>query len=293
LDFNYGWYGVSLFFIISGFVIFMTINKVNSASEFVFKRFVRLYPTFWVCMIITFIGVNVWGLLPKMETTIKDAAFNLTMFYRVLRVFTDIKDVDGAYWSLLPELQFYLLIFLVFITKQINRIKWVGLIWLILILVENYITHIRFLGLFIDLQFGGFFIAGILFYKIAVEKENTMFNHLYVLLTLVVNVSLYVNWQHKGAVLALSLIYAIFYLFIFGKLKWLNSKVLLFFGAISYPLYLIHQNLGYSLIKQFEAWGYTGFYVIIVVLLVFIAIASLITFYVEKPILSFFRSKIK
>jgi peptidoglycan/LPS O-acetylase OafA/YrhL len=106
-----------------------------------------------------------------------------------------------------------------------------------------------------------------------------------------VNGSLYVNWQHKGAVLALSLIYAIFYLFVFGKLKWLNSKVLLFFAAISYPLSLIHRNLGYFLIKQVEAWGYTGFY--IVVLLVFIAIASLITFYVEKPILSFFRLKIK
>jgi peptidoglycan/LPS O-acetylase OafA/YrhL len=131
-------------------------------------------------MIIAFIGVTYWSLLPKMEITIKDATCNLTMFYRILRVFTDIKDVDGAYWSLLPELQFYLLIFLVFITKQINRIKWVGLIWLILILVENYVTHIKFLGLFIDLQFGSFFIAGLLFYKMAIEKENSIFNHLYV-----------------------------------------------------------------------------------------------------------------
>lgn len=119
-DFKYGYYGVPMFFIISDFVIFMSINKVNSGAEFVFKRFFRLYPTFWVCMLITFVGVNIWGLIPQFETTLKDAAFNLTMFYRLLRLFTDIKDVDRAYWSLLPELQLYLMIFLVFIAKQTN-----------------------------------------------------------------------------------------------------------------------------------------------------------------------------
>lgn len=69
VDFKYGFYGVSLFFMISGFVIFMTIKKCNTASEFAFKRFTRLYPTFWVCVIITFLGVKLWGLLPQLEVT--------------------------------------------------------------------------------------------------------------------------------------------------------------------------------------------------------------------------------
>ena len=41
--FKYGHYGVQLFFVISGFVIFMSINKINSPFEFVYKRFIRFF----------------------------------------------------------------------------------------------------------------------------------------------------------------------------------------------------------------------------------------------------------
>jgi peptidoglycan/LPS O-acetylase OafA/YrhL len=43
-DFSLGHYGVQLFFIISGFVIFMTLNRTKSALDFVVSRFSRLYP---------------------------------------------------------------------------------------------------------------------------------------------------------------------------------------------------------------------------------------------------------
>src|SRR6185436_18721223 len=45
---SWGHYGVQLFFMISGFVILMTISKVRSLKEFALLRFVRLYPAFWV-----------------------------------------------------------------------------------------------------------------------------------------------------------------------------------------------------------------------------------------------------
>jgi peptidoglycan/LPS O-acetylase OafA/YrhL len=292
-DFKYGYYGVSLFFIISGFVIFMTVNKINDTSEFIYRRFIRLYPTFWICLLITFLGVNIWGLLPKLLTTWKDFFFNLTIFYRNLQMFTDIKDVDGAYWSLLPELRFYFLIILILFFKQIKNIKWVGLAWIMLIVVENYIYHIRILGLFIDLQFGGYFIAGIIFYKIMVEKEYTFFNHGLIVVTLILNCILGNKGGNGGNFVFVSFVYFIFYLFIFGYLNWLKNKVLMFLGTISYPLYLVHQNLGYTMIKQFELWGFTGFYVIVIVALFFIGVAALITFYLEKPLLEILRNKYK
>lgn len=288
LDFKYGHYGVPLFFIISGFVIFMTVNKVKSTPEFIYKRFIRLYPTFWICMIITFLGVNYWGLLPKFFTTWKDALFNLIMFYRLI---PGIKDVDGAYWSLLPELKFYFLIVLLLFFKQIKNIKWIGLLWFALIIIENYLYHIRFLGMFIELQLGGFFIAGIFFYKIGVEKENNFWNHLLIVATLIFNCLLYNKWQHEGAFVFIPLVYLVFYLFTFGYLNWLKSKVLLFLGTISYPLYLIHQNLGYTIIRQFELWGFTGFYVVLITIVFFIGVATLITFYLEQPLLKLLRNK--
>ncbi len=293
LDFKYGYYGVSLFFIISGFVIFMTVNKVKTTSEFIYRRFIRLYPTFWICMLITFFGVNYWGLLPKLFTSWKDALFNLTMFYRNLQMLTDIKDVDGAYWSLLPELRFYFLIVLVLFFKQIKNIKCVGLVWLVLIVIENYLCHIRILGMFIDLQFGGFFMAGILFYKIVVDKENTFWNHLFISCTLVLNCLLYNKWENEGTFVFVPLVYLVFYLFSFGYLDWLKSKALLFLGTISYPLYLIHQNLGYTMIKQFELWGFAGFYVVVFTTVFFIGVGTIITLYLEQPLLKMFRNKLE
>ena len=49
--FAIGHYGVELFFAISGFVIFMTTAKIKSVKVFFWKRFLRLYPTFLICMI--------------------------------------------------------------------------------------------------------------------------------------------------------------------------------------------------------------------------------------------------
>ena len=291
LDFKYGFIGVDLFFIISGFVIFMTISKVGFISEFIFKRFIRLYPTFWICVIITFLSINLWGVIPRMETTFRDGIFNFLMFYRILRVFIEIKDVDGAYWSLLPELQFYFLISLVFIFNQLKRIYLVCIFWICLIIIDNFLFHIRFLGLFIDLKFGGFFIAGILFYKIISDKEDILKNHLFIVFTLMINICISIKLNLKESFFLIPFIYVIFYLFAYRKIKFLNKRVLLFLGAISYPLYLIHQNLGYAIIKQFELWGYTNIYIIIFPIMISVFIASLITFYVERPVLKYFKKK--
>ncbi|MEK4129105.1 acyltransferase [Solibacillus sp. FSL W8-0474] len=44
LNFTFGHMGVNLFFMISGFVIFMTLRRINNVKEFAIKRAFRLYP---------------------------------------------------------------------------------------------------------------------------------------------------------------------------------------------------------------------------------------------------------
>jgi peptidoglycan/LPS O-acetylase OafA/YrhL len=52
ISFSMGHYGVNLFFIISGFVIFMTLEKTLRPMDFVVSRFSRLFPTYWVAIVL-------------------------------------------------------------------------------------------------------------------------------------------------------------------------------------------------------------------------------------------------
>jgi peptidoglycan/LPS O-acetylase OafA/YrhL len=51
---KYGYLGVDLFFMISGFVIFMTVSD-GTLRHFVVSRVAKLYPAFWICCTITFV----------------------------------------------------------------------------------------------------------------------------------------------------------------------------------------------------------------------------------------------
>ena len=52
--FSYGHYGVMLFFMISGFVILMTLDRTKTVWDFAVARFCRLYPVYWAAMLFDF-----------------------------------------------------------------------------------------------------------------------------------------------------------------------------------------------------------------------------------------------
>ena len=160
LNFKYGGYGVDLFFVISGFVILLTINKVKTPKEFIYKRFSRLYPTFWICVCITFFLVNA-SELNIYQRDLNELVVNLTMVPDIFGV----KRIDGAYWSLLPELFFYFLMFNLLVFNLLKRIDVVFFIWLLLIVINSY-SDVMPVRVLLNLRFGYLFILGINFYKI-------------------------------------------------------------------------------------------------------------------------------
>lgn len=102
---RYGYLGVSLFFVISGFVILMSVWG-RTPAQFLASRISRLYPAYWVAVLLTASLRAVWpafGTVPLSDTLI-----NLTMFQAAFGV----GHVDGVYWTLWVELQFYLLMIL-------------------------------------------------------------------------------------------------------------------------------------------------------------------------------------
>ena len=58
--FKYGYLGVDLFFIISGFVIYMSIEKSN-VYGFVKSRIARLYPAYWFCDSLSLSVIYLYG----------------------------------------------------------------------------------------------------------------------------------------------------------------------------------------------------------------------------------------
>ena len=282
-DFNFGHYGVELFFVISGFVIFMTLKKVKSLGDFAFKRFSRLYPSYWICLIITFSAIALFG-LPGNGVTFKQLLINFTMFQGLVNV----KNVDGAYWSLLPELLFYFLMGFLFQFKLLNRINVIGFIWLVMIIINNF-YRLAFINTLLNLRFGMFFLSGILFYKLKFMGARSIADHLLIVMCGVTAVI--VDFSIEYAIVV-SIIFGIFYLFSYGKLFFISSiKPLLFLGYISYPLYLIHQNIGYIIISKLNYFHLNEFFRIFIAILIVIVIAWLITLYLEKPILNFLRKR--
>lgn len=77
--FRYGKHGVELFFLISGFVILMSLEKTKNGPDFVVGRFARLYPTYWTAVVLSFTVVTI-AELPDLHIDWKDAVINLTMF---------------------------------------------------------------------------------------------------------------------------------------------------------------------------------------------------------------------
>jgi len=126
-------YGVHLFFMISGFVIYWTITKSEKPSDFVWSRFSRLYPAYWLAIIVTFCMVLILG-LPGREVGLTDFFVNFTMIHEYL----GYRHVDGVYWTLSKELSFYFWMFVIFALKQTDKIeKWL-IIWVTIAAILTY-----------------------------------------------------------------------------------------------------------------------------------------------------------
>ncbi|MCA0987042.1 acyltransferase family protein [Guptibacillus algicola] len=281
-EFKYGYLGVNLFFIISGFVIYLTLDKCTKLSDFGIKRVIRLYPAYIIGVLLTFTIVAVFGLAGQ-EVGLNEAIINLSM----LSGFLNVPYVDGAYWSLTIELTFYFIMALLFFWKLLNKIEVFSLLWLSVgfihltipdALYQNLRSYIELMGI---LNFCHLFIAGIMFYLLRTNYHKKYYGVL--ILCLVYEFLL--NGVLLGSIVLSFFI--LFYFIVLGKLHFLNHKGLVFLGTISYSLYLVHQNIGYVILNNMDSWNLTHPLYIVIPILISILLASLVTFYIEKPIQSY------
>jgi peptidoglycan/LPS O-acetylase OafA/YrhL len=283
-----GKFGVNLFFIISGFVIFMTLARTARAMDFFISRFSRLFPAFWAAVIVSFLLTHLLG-VPGKTVSLETAALNLFMIHGMF----GIPDVDGVYWTLEIELIFYGLAFLLFSTGQATRVHWALLALVALRLATHLAStlagvHISWtLSHLLILPQIAWFACGIMIYRRITYTDQSPAKDWFVValatFQLAVTDGLWVG------VLCASLTAGI-WAAATGRLRILQNAVLVWLGTISYTLYLLHENIGWGLILHLEKLGFRSELAISLAIVMILALASSVTWLVEKPAMAWIRT---
>ena len=280
-----GGLGVQLFFMVSGFVIFWTLNRVDRPLDFVVSRFSRLYPAYWCAILITFTTVLCFG-LPGREVSFVDAVANILMFHEYL----GIPHVDGVYWTLTVELTFYFWMFVLYVSGNLNKVEYF-FIPLIVVSIAHSLGVFELpnaIGKIFFLKYISFFMAGICFYKIT-HDDKTKLTLGVLFLSLISTIAIY-SVKHF---IVFSLFYVIFFLAVSGRMKALSIRPFVFLGSISYSLYLLHQNIGYVIINEFYKHQWSPLAGIFFSILLSVLLANFLSQHIEIPLLLYIRQTYK
>lgn len=287
----YGYLGVHLFFLISGFVIFMTLDRTVNAWDFFVARASRLYPAFLLSIVLTLAFLYI--LTGQMTFTWHDIFLNLTMFPDILGA----KMVNPAYWTLGIEIVFYGIIFLTIISFGKSGILPVVLVWFTLSVLNSF-SDLGIVEKVLILKWSPLFTGGAALYLATRETHWRRAAYLvlffitlpvashYVLLALIEQQARLSFWQSEDmiAVSILVAIYGLMALIAFrpNAMSWLPPKFVELCGGGSYIIYLIHERVGGLLITKLYPFG--GAMSIVFVIVLMIIITSFIYIYFDKPI---------
>lgn len=276
---------VRLFFVISGFVIFMTLDKCRSVLDFALMRFSRLYPAYWVTLFLaTFTSVVLFG----KSLWFNGLIVNTTMFQEFLR----FPNFDNVYWSLTVELAFYVNAAWVFALGLHRKVVTCSLIWLTasgiwaLTLFDPTADVRDWFALLFALDFAPFFVLGILLFN----SRNRKWRPAEIGLVFLCYAVEFLIGGIEGVAVALAAS-ALMLAALSGKLTLLTGRATLWLGAISYSLYLIHRNVGYNVLRWLNEAGFGPTASIAATVVLVVCLAACVTFLVEIPASRFLRSR--
>jgi peptidoglycan/LPS O-acetylase OafA/YrhL len=307
-----GYLGVHLFFMISGFVILLTLEQTRGFKEFMLRRAVRLWPALVILGSVTFLIVSAFGPEQLRVGWWEYALSLLTLPPNHVGMFFGAghwKWLDGAYWSLWVEVKFYCVIGAMFFALRSNAIRaWIAFeVFSIVVAVLNLAIGGRALDIidgFIFQTYIPYFSIGLAAYLMRAGRGHNTTTQLLLIVATVHLVlasathlfqSNRTGWYAAQFIAGQAAILVVFWAFVwdrlsFGIFRWAPLTRI---GRASYGVYLLHQNVGLTILSMpLIGWLAPGLLSPLVVIAAVIGTAILVHERVELPVQDWLKGRL-
>jgi peptidoglycan/LPS O-acetylase OafA/YrhL len=274
---SFGYLGLYMFFILTGFIIPFSLPQNYRLLHFptyLKKRLVRIEPPYLASILLLLI-------LEVASATARGAGLNvggLQLLYHVayLNNFLGEKFLNPVYWTLGVEFQFYLVIGLLFSTINKNTLTILASTLLLCALSFYNSTFATFLFS----KYGCLFAFGLLTFYHHIGKITSP---IYLGFSILIMISMY--WVFGGYVVVTALLTA--YILYFIKKP---NRLIDFLSKISFSLYLIHCPVGGKIINlstRFATSLPARYLTILLAIAASLLVAYYFYLYIEKPFMKF------
>ena len=302
--FKYGYLGVYFFFMISGFVICSSLKNTPTIGVFFRKRFARLFPAMLLCTVLTFFIAHLAVDKNQFADSRELKNFLPSLTFINPRLWTQLTGINfswinGSYWSLWVEVQFYIIAASVYFWNKFNFRRNIFIVGIGIALSKyipiQIINHFaaslpegvkasletwRFYNEIFNITFCiNWFLCGAAFQYLytGLKDKKSLINVLWlgvISLCLVKDLNDYYHDKFMEMVIAGFIMFALFLLLIYydRALSFLENRLICRVGLISYSIYLIHEQIGILLINKYSSYlgkwsGLSPFIVIVMVTL--------------------------
>ncbi len=288
--FDFGAYGVQLFFLISGYLCCLTFfrkDKMN-VKEYYIKRAIAILPLYFLTIIYYFVSENIldyfFDIIPNDDVGLG--------WFRYIFLLNGFINSDTYFWSNLgitwtiPIFAFFYLI-APWIMKKVSSIKSAVVTWAIIFISTYAISLFYSCTIIENLHF---FFLGFIIYTCVYEKK-------FRLPTVVILINALVFLILKKFLLAYVFIFAAVTLNLISCSKELTlplkiKNIINLLDKYSYTFYLVHGVIFCSLLDRLIALGTNRLLIAEIAIIVTPILTLIIGRFIEQPIQNFLRKKL-